>query len=69
MQDVDVRLLWDTVGRRAIARDALDFVNLDFASWFVAFRSAIYPVASAPSSTAAAHWMKANGYGHKSDGA
>jgi hypothetical protein len=66
MQDVDVRLLWDRVGRRAIAHDALDFVNLDFASWFVPFRTAMYPVAPEPSSATIAHWIEVNGYGPES---
>ena len=67
MQDDDVRLLWSRAGRRAIALDALDFVNLDLASWFVPFVNATHPVASMPSPAETADWIKLNSYGPAAD--
>ena len=48
LQDDDVLMLWNREGRQAIALDLLDFVNVDFESWFAPFANAAYPVAPDP---------------------
>ena len=67
MQDDDVRLLWSRDGRQAIALEALDFVNLDLASWFVPFFNATHPVAAMPSPADTADWIRLNSYESAAD--
>ena len=67
MQDDDVRLLWSRDGRQAIALEALDFVNLDLASWFVPFHNATHPVAAMPTPAETADWIKLNSYEPEAD--